>query len=50
MEEMGGPEFKWRPGRVDAAAGPSPLPDGRLPDADGRDTTPAEHLRWVFSK
>lgn len=50
MEEMGGPEFKWRPGRKDLESGPSPLPDGRLPDADGRDKTdkPADHLRDIF--
>jgi cytochrome c peroxidase len=50
IEEMGGPEFKWRPGRKDLEAGPSPLPDGRLPDADGRDKPdkPADHLRDIF--
>lgn len=56
--EMGGPETLinlsnwsgWRPGRVDSLDGKPALPDGRLPDADGRDKTdaPADHLRDIF--
>jgi len=52
IEEMGGPKIDWRSGRKDALEGPSPLPDGRLPDADGRDKKDhiADHLRDIFYK
>ena len=56
--EMGGPETLinlknwsgWRPGRVDSLDGRPALPDGRLPDGDGRQHTdkPADHLRDIF--
>lgn len=51
IEEMGGPTMKWRPGRKDVSEAPKdPLPDGLLPDADGRDkkSRPADHLRDIF--
>ena len=53
IEEMGGPKMKWRPGRKDAAQALTPvLPDGLLPDADGRDkkNNPADHLRDIFGR
>ncbi|CAF1313480.1 unnamed protein product [Didymodactylos carnosus] len=44
VEEMGGPEIKWRPGRSDFADGSKSPPDGRLPDgAQG-----AAHIRDIF--
>jgi len=46
VEEMGGPEVKWTPGRTDASSGSACPPDGRLPDA----SQGADHLRWVFNK
>jgi len=54
VEEMAGPSVKWTPGRVDATKVASHTddnrfsPDGRLPDADGRNTSPAQHLRDIF--
>jgi len=51
IEEMGGPKINWRPGRRDfASLEVVALPDGLLPDADGRDkkTNPADHLRDIF--
>jgi len=52
IEEMGGPTVNWKPGRKDVVepltvAG---LPDGLLPDADGRDKKdhPADHIRDIF--
>jgi len=51
IEEMGGPKMNWRPGRKDVQEIPKdPLPDGLLPDADGRDkkSNPAEHVRDIF--
>jgi len=50
IEEMGGPTLPFRPGRRDKPSDAAPLPDGRLPDADGRDTTPEQHLRDIFYK
>jgi cytochrome c peroxidase len=53
IEEMGGPQMKWRPGRKDALKSPDvPLPDGLLPDADGRDkkNNIADHLRDIFGR
>ena len=42
MQEMGGPNIPWRPGRIDGFA-KDVTPDGRLPDAAlGQD-----HLRAV---
>ncbi|KAG1668138.1 hypothetical protein FOA52_005130 [Chlamydomonas sp. UWO 241] len=46
LEGMGGPEIKWRPGRVDAADETACTPDGRLPDA----TKGAPHIRDVFGR
>jgi len=46
VEEMGGPKIAWWPGRVDATAGESCPPDGRLPDA----AQGAGHLRDIFYK
>mmetsp|Transcript_11830 Transcript_11830/g.13635 ORF Transcript_11830/g.13635 Transcript_11830/m.13635 type:complete len:436 (+) Transcript_11830:127-1434(+) len=48
IEEMGGPTFKWRPGRKDHLDTAEKLPDGLLPDPDGRGKTEAEHLRDIF--
>jgi cytochrome c peroxidase len=46
IEEMGGPEIKWQPGRTDYDDSDETKlpPDGRLPDA-ARD---AKHLRDIF--
>lgn len=44
IEEMGGPQCAWRPGRVDAADASACTPDGRLPDA----AQGASHLRDIF--
>jgi cytochrome c peroxidase len=46
IEEMGGPEIKWKPGRRDAVSGAACPPDGRLPDA----SQGAKHVREVFSR
>lgn len=54
IEAMGGPSLPFRAGRSDATKVASPeedkrfSPDGRLPDADGRNTDPANHLRDIF--
>jgi len=51
IEEMGGPVLKWRGGRKDfVEAQAVRLPDGLLPDSDGRDhkNNPADHLREIF--
>lgn len=49
IEEMGGPKMKWRAGRRDVLTAPNePLPDGLLPDPDGRGINPADHLRHIF--
>ena len=51
IEELGGPKMNWRPGRKDVGEAPKKLlPDGLLPDGDGRDhkEAPAEHLRDIF--
>jgi len=54
IEEMGGPKINWRPGRKDIVENLTfePLPDGLLPDADGRDKKdrPADHLRDIFGR
>lgn len=46
IEEMGGPEIKWRPGRSDYDGTDPTLfaPDGRLPDG----SLGAKHIRDVF--
>lgn len=44
IEEMGGPEIKWRPGRSDKPSGAFCTPDGRLPDAKQGEG----HLRDIF--
>lgn len=46
IEELGGPEIKWRPGRSDSADDSACPPDGLLPNGDGD----AKHIRWVFDK
>eukprot|EP00884_Botryococcus_braunii_P006619 jgi/Botrbrau1/15959/Bobra.0340s0007.1 len=46
VEEMGGPEIPWRPGRSDAAGPESCPPDGRLPDASKN----ARHIRDIFNR
>lgn len=46
IETMGGPVVPWRPGRVDAAAGSSCPPEGRLPDAK----LGASHIRDIFGR
>lgn len=46
IEEMGGPEIKWHPGRVDKPDGSHCTPDGRLPDA----AQGAAHVREVFGR
>lgn len=44
LEEMGGPEINWKPGRVDYIDESNVPPNGRLPDgALGQD-----HLRTIF--
>ena len=50
IESMGGPKMKWRPGRKDVVQVTVTLPDGLLPDADGRDkkANPADHVRDIF--
>ena len=45
IQEMGGPQIKWRPGRSDKPADKC-TPDGRLPDASKRQ----DHLRAVFGR
>jgi len=44
IEQMGGPKIDWRPGRSDYAGTSSPVPDGRLPDANQGQS----HVRDVF--
>ncbi|EIE21758.1 heme peroxidase [Coccomyxa subellipsoidea C-169] len=44
IEEMGGPEIPWRPGRTDQPDGKNCPPDGRLPDA----SKGAQHIRDIF--
>jgi len=45
IEEMGGPNVPWRPGRSDKEeSNHVPLPDGRLPDGDKG----AAHVRDIF--
>lgn len=46
VEEMGGPEVPWRPGRTDAATGDACPPDGRLPDASKDEN----HIRAIFGR
>jgi len=49
VEELGGPEVKWRPGRTDKADGTHCTPNGRLPDADkGNPEATAKHVRDIF--
>lgn len=55
IEEMGGPDIPFRPGRTDIKAPADPKadprnsPDGRLPDADkGGIPETAQHLRDIF--
>ncbi|GMH35454.1 hypothetical protein BSKO_03322 [Bryopsis sp. KO-2023] len=44
IEEMGGPQIPWRPGRSDAPDSKFCPPDGRLPDGDKGHS----HIRDVF--
>ena len=46
INEMGGPEIKWRFGRVDAKSDRQCAPDGRLPDA----AQTQDHVREVFNR
>lgn len=46
IEEMGGPEIAWRPGRTDDNDGKLCTPDDRLPDA----AQGADHVRAVFGR
>eukprot|EP01128_Nolandella_sp_AFSM9_P006098 TRINITY_DN3069_c0_g1_i1.p1 TRINITY_DN3069_c0_g1~~TRINITY_DN3069_c0_g1_i1.p1 ORF type:complete len:388 (+),score=115.62 TRINITY_DN3069_c0_g1_i1:83-1165(+) len=46
IEAMGGPEIKWRPGRVDKEGATHCTPDGRLPDA----SQGPQHLRQIFGR
>jgi len=49
IEELGGPQVKWRPGRADRDNGSYCTPDGRLPDADkGNPEATAKHIRDIF--
>jgi cytochrome c peroxidase len=50
LEEMGAGDLKWRPGRKDFDASWNYLPNGLLPDADGRGKAPAAHLRDIFGR
>lgn len=46
IQEMGGPEIPWKPGRTDLVDDAKVPPRGRLPDgAQG-----AEHLRFIFNR
>ena len=50
ISQMGGPDIKWEPGRVDFVPG-SGTPDGRLPDADkGEIKQTIQHLRDIFHR
>ena len=44
IQEMGGPQIPWRPGRTDFVDDSKLPPRGRLPDA----TQAADHLRHIF--
>jgi cytochrome c peroxidase len=51
IEEMGGPALPFKLGRKDKAPDAPKLPDGLLPDADGRDKkngNEGDHLRDIF--
>ena len=49
MRRWAAREIKWRPGRKDHDKDHVSLPDGLLPDADGRNReNPADHLRDIF--
>lgn len=45
IQEMGGPQIKWRPGRMDGEV-ENCTPDGRLPDGDKG----PRHLRDIFHR
>jgi cytochrome c peroxidase len=47
VQELGGPDIPWRPGRGDQPTGPSVVPGGRLPDAT--DPSPAA-IRRLFGR
>lgn len=50
IEEMGGPQIPWRPGRTDSPQ-PTLVPDGRLPAADsGCTAADTAHLRDIFGR
>ncbi|KAL1935218.1 hypothetical protein VTP01DRAFT_4358 [Rhizomucor pusillus] len=44
IQELGGPQIPWRPGRQDALSAESCTPDGRLPDAAKKE----DHIRDIF--
>jgi hypothetical protein len=46
IQEMGGPQIAWRPGRSDAPNAKACPPDGGLPDA----SKGASHLRKIFGR
>ena len=50
LEEMGVPLMKWRSGRKDYDESWNDLPNGVLPDADGRGKNAASHLRDIFNR
>lgn len=44
IQEAGGPQIPWRPGRTDQPDGKQCTPDGRLPDAEKG----PDHARDIF--
>ncbi|CAO3646719.1 unnamed protein product [Cunninghamella echinulata] len=44
IQELGGPQIPWRPGRIDGLNAESCTPDGRLPDAGQGES----HIRDIF--
>ena len=50
IENMGGPQIKWRPGRKDSEK-PTTVPNGRLPNADmGCPKDTIAHVREIFGR
>ncbi len=46
VEEMGGPQVPWKPGRKDAPTAESCAPEGNLPDA----SKDHKHIRAIFNR